>query len=89
MRHSRFLVALVCLGVVLTAGSSGDESSDFPVGRPRDLPEYVEGFDELLEVKSFHFTNATVAAEAAADANRTGDSFVLVTVIFDPWRWTV
>lgn len=45
------------------------------------MPEYLEGFDELLEVKSFHFTNASAAAEAAADANRTGDSFVLVTVI--------
>ena len=49
--------------------------------RVADLPEYAEGFDELLEVKSFHFTNATVAAETAAEANRTADSFVLVTVI--------
>ncbi len=60
------------------AGSTG---GDIPPGLPQDLPEYVEGFDELLEVKSFHVTNAAVAAEAAADANRTGDSFVLVTVI--------
>ena len=60
---------------------AGSNDGDSPPGLPQDLPEYLEGFDELLEVKSFHFTNATVAAEAAADANRTGDSFVLVTVI--------
>jgi len=60
---------------------AGSTEGDIPPGLPQDLPEYVEGFEELLEVKSFHFTNATVAAEAAADANRTGDSFVLVTVI--------
>lgn len=60
------------------AGSTGGA---LPPGLPQDLPEYAEGFDELLEVKSFHFTNATVAAETAAEANRTADSFVLVTVI--------
>ena len=63
------------------AWMAGSTNGDSPPGLPQDLPEYVEGFDELLEVKSFHVTHANVAAETAADANRTGDSFVLVTVI--------
>jgi protein-S-isoprenylcysteine O-methyltransferase Ste14 len=63
------------------AWMAGSTNGDIPPGLPQDLPEYLEGFDELLEVKSFHVTNANVAAETAADANRTGDSFVLVTVI--------
>ena len=54
---------------------------EVPPGLPQDLPEYIEGFDEWLEVKNFYSTSATAAAETAAEANRTGDSFVLVTVI--------
>ena len=60
---------------------AGSIDGDVPPGLPQDLPEYEEGFDELLEVKSFHFTRATEAAETAAEANRTSDSYVLVTVI--------
>lgn len=60
------------------AGSTG---ADVPPGIPQDFPEYAEALDEALEVKNFHFANATAAAETAAEANRTGDSFVLITVI--------
>ena len=60
---------------------AGSTEGEVPPGLPQELPEYEEGFNELLEVKSFHFTSATEAAETAAEANRTSDSFVLVTVI--------
>ena len=60
------------------AGSSG---GDIPPGLPQDLPQYEEGFEELLEAKSFEFASATEATETAAEANRTSDRFVLVTVV--------
>jgi len=60
---------------------SGSVDGDIPPGLPQDLPEYEDGFDELLEVKNFHFSEATEAAAAAAEANSNADSYVLVTVI--------
>ena len=45
------------------------------------MPEYEAGFEELLDAKNFYVAGATEATEAAAEANQTGDSFVLVTVI--------
>ena len=63
------------------AWMAGSIDGEVPPGLPQDMPEYEEGFDELLEVKDFHFTKATEATATAAEANRTGDSYVLVTVI--------
>ena len=63
---------------VWTAGSMDGE---IPPGLPQDLPEYEAGFEELLEAKSFHSTNAVQATERAAEANRNSDRFVLVTVV--------
>ena len=60
---------------------AGSTDGDVPPGLPQELPEYEEGFEELLEVKNFYTTGAAEATEAAAEANRTSDSFVLVTVI--------
>jgi len=60
---------------------AGSTEGNVPPGLPQELPEYEEGFEELLEVKNFYTTSAAEAAEAAAEANRTSDSFVLVTVI--------
>jgi len=60
---------------------AGSVDGGVPPGIPQDLPEYEAGFAELLDVKNFYTTEATEATEAAAEANRTGDSFVLVTVI--------
>lgn len=63
------------------AWMAGSIDGDVPPGLPQDLPEYEEGFDELLEAKNFLFASATEARETAGEANRTSDSFVLVTVI--------
>ena len=60
---------------------AGSTDGDLPPGAPQDLPEYEEGFDDLLEAKSFHSIRAAEASAAAAEANRTGDSYVLITVI--------
>ena len=60
---------------------AGSVDGDIPPGLPQDLPEYEAGFEELLEAKDFYSTGATEAVETAAEANRTGDSFILVTVI--------
>ena len=60
---------------------AGSIDGDVPPGVPQDLPEYEEGFAELLEAKSFLFTGANEALETAADANQTSDRFVLVTVV--------
>jgi protein-S-isoprenylcysteine O-methyltransferase Ste14 len=60
---------------------AGSIDGDVPPGLPQDLPEYEAGFDELLEAKNFLFASATEARETAGEANRTSDSFVLVTVI--------
>ncbi len=60
---------------------AGSVDGDIPPGLPQDLPEYEESFEELLEAQSFHFSEATEAAAAAAEANSTADSYVLVTVI--------
>ena len=60
---------------------AGSTDGDLPPGVPQDLPEYEASFEELFEVKSFHVTTATEAAATAAEANRTSDSYVLVTVI--------
>ena len=60
---------------------AGSIDGDLPPGAPQDLPEYEEGFDDLLEAKSFHSIRAAEASAAAAEANRTGDSYVLITVI--------
>jgi protein-S-isoprenylcysteine O-methyltransferase Ste14 len=60
---------------------AGSIDGDLPPGVPQDLPEYEASFEELFEVKSFHFAKATEAAATAAEANRTSDSYVLVTVI--------
>jgi len=59
----------------------GSVDGEVPPGLPQDLPEYEEGFKDLLDAKTFFFTGATEASETATKANRTGDSFVLVTVI--------
>ena len=63
------------------AWTAGSTSGELPPGLPQDLPEYEEGFEELLEVKSFHSANAVGATERAAEANRTADKFVLITVV--------
>ena len=63
------------------AWMGGSIDGGIPPGLPQDLPEYEAGFEELLEVQAFHFGNATGATEMAAEANRTSDSFVLITVV--------
>jgi hypothetical protein len=60
---------------------AGSIDGEVPPGLPQDLPEYEAGFKELLDAKNFYVAGATEATETAAEANRTGDSFVLVTVI--------
>ena len=60
---------------------AGSIDGEVPPGLPQDLPEYEAGFEELLDAKNFYVAGATEATETAAEANRTGDSFVLVTVI--------
>ena len=60
---------------------AGSIDGDVPPGLPQDLPEDEAGFEELFEAKDFYFAGATEAIETAAEANRTGDSFILVTVI--------
>ena len=60
---------------------AGSIDGDVPPGLPQDLPEYEAGFADLFEAKDFYFTGAAEATATAAEANRTGDSFVLVTVI--------
>ena len=60
---------------------AGSVDGEVPPGVPQDLPEYETGFAELLEVKNFYTIGAAEASEAAAKANRNGDSFILVTVI--------
>jgi hypothetical protein len=60
---------------------AGSVDGEVPPGVPQDLPEYEAGFAELLEVKDFYTIGAAEASEAAAEANRTSDSFILVTVI--------
>jgi len=59
----------------------GSVDGEVPPGVPQDLPEYEAGFTELLEVKDSYAIGAAEASEAAAEANRTRDSFILVTVI--------
>ena len=59
----------------------GSVDGEVPPGVPQDLPEYEAAFTELLEVKNLYTIGAAEASEAAAEANRTGDSFILVTVI--------
>jgi len=63
------------------AWTSGSMDGAIPPGLPQDLPEYEAGFEELLDAKSFHLANAVDATERAAEANRTSDSFVLITVV--------
>ena len=63
------------------AWMDGSIEGGIPPGLPQDLPEYEAGFEELLEVKAFHFGNATDATAMAAEANRTADRFVLITVL--------
>ena len=63
------------------AWMAGSIDGGIPPGLPQDLPQYEEGFEELLEAKSFHLASATQATERAAEANRTSDRFVLVTVV--------
>jgi hypothetical protein len=60
---------------------AGSVDGEVPPGVPQDLPEYEAGFADLLEVKDFYTIGAAEASEAAAEANRTSDSFILVTVI--------
>ena len=60
---------------------AGSIDGEVPPGLPQDLPEYEAGFEELLEAKNFYVTGATEATDTAAEANRTSDNFVLVTVI--------
>jgi hypothetical protein len=60
---------------------AGSIDGEVPPGLPQDLPEYEAGFEELLDAKNFYVAGAAEATETAAEANRTGDSFVLVTVI--------
>ena len=69
------------LGPAFDAWMAGSTDGDLPPGVPQDMPEYEEGLAVLLEAKAFHFTAATEAAETAAEANRTGDGYVFVTVI--------
>ena len=45
------------------------------------MPEYETGFTELLEAKNLYTLGAIEASAAAAKANSTSDSFILVTVI--------
>jgi protein-S-isoprenylcysteine O-methyltransferase Ste14 len=59
----------------------GSVDGEVPPGVPQDLPEYEAGFADLLEVKNFYTAGAAEASSTAAKANRTGDSFILVTVI--------
>ena len=59
----------------------GSVDGEVPPGVPQDLPEYEAAFTELLEVKNLYTIGAAEASEADAEANRTGDSFILVTVI--------
>jgi len=59
----------------------GSVDGEVPPGVPQDLPEYEAGFADLLEVKNFYAAGAAEASSTAAKANRTGDSFILVTVI--------
>jgi protein-S-isoprenylcysteine O-methyltransferase Ste14 len=59
----------------------GSVDGEVPPGVPQDLPEYEAGFADLLEVKNFYTVGAAEASSTAAKANRTGDSFILVTVI--------
>jgi len=60
---------------------AGSVDGEVPPGVPQDLPEYEAGFKDLLDAKTFFVTAATEASEAAGKANRTSDSFILVTVI--------
>ena len=69
------------LAPAFDAWMAGSTDGDVPPGLPQDLPQYEEGFEELLDAKSFEFASATEAAETAAEANRTSDRFVLVTVV--------
>ena len=69
------------LAPAFDAWMAGSIDGDIPPGLPQDLPQYEEGFEELLEAKSFEFASATEATETAAEANRTSDRFVLVTVV--------
>ena len=60
---------------------AGSVNGEVPPGVPQDLPEYEAGFAELLEAKNFYSVGAVEASAAAAKANSTSDSFILVTVI--------
>ena len=69
------------LAPAFEAWIAGSDGAVVPPGLPEDLPQYEEGFEELLEAKSFEFASATEASETAAEANSTSDRYVLVTVV--------
>ena len=60
---------------------AGSIDGEVPPGLPQDLPEYEAGFEALLDAMSFYVAGAAEATATAAEANRTSDRFVLVTVI--------
>lgn len=71
----------VTLRPAFDAWIAGSVNGEVPPGVPQDLPEYETGFTELLEAKNFYTLGASEASVAAAKANSTSDSFILVTVI--------
>lgn len=60
---------------------AGSTDGDLPPGIPLDPPEYVEALGDGFELWDLHPADATAAAEAASEANRTVGSFVVITVI--------